>query len=808
MYKIICFYISLFLLSSTSFSKTIELNKGHSFSLAYDFHYVESIKASDKMFQNRRIIKKTFSIPKNISSKKKIAFIPFNVLKPGRYQFQTNIKPVEEVFSLVKYYLVATDNPKKTAELKGIEKTILFNQLEARKFIQKNNYYHFRSESYDDDCKSKLFSLNTLRCSKLYMNQYKNLNWGLFNEIKVVANIGRENEKYIGLIIEFDKPINEYNIQNSVIYEDEGQSNVMGNSKYPNFIDHIPLSYPTEKSLDSFVGIKSVGNSSYLFKIYFKENKGNYFSYKLARLSGLTSKENKIGSFSFNTTVSCDGNIAINKENVFNQKGIKHFDSIFFEENLEIPSKCNGKVVTIELTTAFKNKSSEDTLFIVDPVVSNRSDEKRPNVIFITADAMRYDHTSLSNYGRDTTPFLKVFAKNGVSLSRYIVQRGFTQTSFPIIFTGKYPYNLNPMKSYEIQQKKYFKTDLHKILFENGYQTYGIIGAKFFGKFSMGNIFLNRSSFTSNESDQISFMRGFQFIKNAAPGKPYFLWIHLKKPHLPYGVNAKHKKFSATFPLKKFGQNDKIEILSKKFVPSSVIENIKALYDDNIYNFDQQLAQFISQLNRNQLLDNTLLVVSSDHGENMDEHGQYFQHGTLSNACLRVPMVMVYPGIIPRGLDINSLVESVDVLPTILDLLSIKHPVGLDGKSFVNIFNNPKLIHKKYAYSDLDKKFFAIQDDRYKLIINPKEESIQGVNFFFPYTHEKVELYDLISDPLEKKNVFNRHPDVAFYMLDQLLRYKNNFDASSKEIKYSAEILKLLERTGYLHWKKKAIEKQ
>lgn len=790
--------------SNEILSKTFNLEEGKAISLAYSFQDVDHIKSDPSMFKNRRAVLKLINQQKTFSNNNsRFIFVPIGVMKKGRFQLDLFLKPHEDVYSKASFYVVESKNKE------VVNDSFLANQKNAsasqfNQFLIRNKFQSYNSMSYNNSCYLE-FLKTWSGCQKVYMNQFKKVNFGHFNELKNYLNTSDiADENFYGLVIELDMPANKYDVKDAVLSEYLGETNVIGNQKYPNFIDHLPLNYPQDNSIDSFVGIKAAGNSSFTFSVKLPKTKRNFLTLKLATLSNLNSEGQtggKANPVSFNVEMSCSKKTTTTYEKKFSSEQIKDFAHIFHEAEIPLPEACASKLITLTLKNTFEK--GVGLLFLVDPVVYSIAEKKRPNLIIITADALRYDHTSLGQNTIDTTPFLKALSKNGVNFSNYIVQRSFTQTSLPVMFTGQYPYRHQEIGSYEVKQRLFIQEDIHKMLFENGYQGYSVIGSQTYGKFGQGQQFANRSFF-NYISDHESLVRSYSFIRRNTGDRPYFLWVHLKRPHLPYNPDSKTLKFSKEMNIPKvFTNEDKLTLLKRdKKVLKRMVPFIHALYKDNIRNMDVDLSNFFMKLEKETLLDNTVIAFSSDHGENIDEHEQYFQHGTLSNASLKVPLVLVYPGKLPQGTQVNSLVESVDFYPTLLDLLNIKAPDNIDGKSLLKLVNKPDMTYKKYAYSDLDGLFFAIQNLDYKLIVNPRSDSIEGVNFYYPYTHEKIELYDLKKDPNERVNIFKDKKDLAYNLLEKLLPYMSKFEKSNQDGQFTPEMLDLLERTGYLHWKK------
>jgi arylsulfatase A-like enzyme len=204
------------------------------------------------------------------------------------------------------------------------------------------------------------------------------------------------------------------------------------------------------------------------------------------------------------------------------------------------------------------------------------------------------------------------------------------------------------------------------------------------------------------------------------------------------------------------------------------------------------------------LFENTLLIITSDHGENFGDHGLASHQFCLYDSLMHVPLIISYPKLIPSERRISSLVSHIDILPTILDLLNIKaYPHGIQGKS-LSPFENRKIhnfvcaecgesVLSRLEASSLrsklkvyDKGSKCLRTESYKYIIS---------------ADQKEELYDLHNDPLETINIAMEYPDKAKYFKEQL---ENAIDISffgPKEIPLTKErddILKRLQSMGYI----------
>lgn len=180
------------------------------------------------------------------------------------------------------------------------------------------------------------------------------------------------------------------------------------------------------------------------------------------------------------------------------------------------------------------------------------------------------------------------------------------------------------------------------------------------------------------------------------------------------------------------------------------------LYDSKIRELDGYVEQTISRILDSDLKKNTIIIITSDHGEEFMEHGQWEHGKNLYDTSLKVPLMLYIPGYRGKS-EYDSLAESVDILPTILSILNIPKPTGIDGKDLFSI--QPK---KTYGVAEktID-SIKTIRNNRWKLHIRDKNEKD------IPY-----ELYDIARDPNEKNNVIFLYPDIVKELMDTLLDKK------------------------------------
>ncbi|OGH37627.1 MAG: hypothetical protein A2905_06600 [Candidatus Levybacteria bacterium RIFCSPLOWO2_01_FULL_36_10] len=416
------------------------------------------------------------------------------------------------------------------------------------------------------------------------------------------------------------------------------------------------------------------------------------------------------------------------------------------------------------------------------------------NVILIDVDILRYDHLGIYGYKRNTTPNIDAFFKDGIIFNNQISQSSNTLPSYMSIFTSLYPQEHNVMLLTDLGLSKDKKT-LAEILKSNGYSTLGIYfyDDKFNPKLGSSRGFDYFFSTNQRASEALNYLDSFK--KN---GKKFFMYFHPFSPHAPYltskeisdkftNPNYKGKIISdPNYYLGKYSSFNQLEELFWSKVDKSNSEDIQHLidlYDAKIFLSDQLLGNFLKEIKKNGQLDNTIVILTSDHGEEFGLHGRLFEHTQLYDEDLRVPLLIRYPKV-HKKIQINALTQSIDIFPTILDFLKLKYEGNISGRSLTPLIYGYSNYINLYAISQFS-NLTSIRALDWKLILN------KGVS---------SELYDLVHDPNEKNNVIDKYQGVARILEESLLNRlgKVKYDYSiPSTIKLDEKTKQKLIKTGY-----------
>ena len=423
----------------------------------------------------------------------------------------------------------------------------------------------------------------------------------------------------------------------------------------------------------------------------------------------------------------------------------------------------------------------------------------KPNVIIVLVDTLRADHMGSYEYDRPTTPFLDQFATESVVFDRARSQAGCTFPSVNSLLTSRYPFDFIRQGEGQMGIPDEYPS-IAEILKTRGYTTIAVSASP-----------IVRAT-PSKENPNAGFDRGFDVFdekclwgnakcvnKRAAKvlrnvQEPFFLYLHYMDPHGHYSPPAEYAKQFATEyegydfiaegdhnPIAEMLYNDGPEIE----ISDRDIQHLLDLYDDEIRYFDGQFELLVDQLRDQGLFENSLIVLTSDHGEEFLEHGHVGHCRGVWDTLTRVPLMVRLPGASATG-RVEEAVQLVDVVPTILNTL------GADGDfpTFEGATLVPALEggppSRTYAFAD-QSRYRATDDGRWQLILDGVEST--------------ATLYDLHSDPLQQTDLFTgSHPEVdrLSAALNQWLRDTGqwvNFDQALAASKAKEEELKAL---GYL----------
>jgi len=260
-----------------------------------------------------------------------------------------------------------------------------------------------------------------------------------------------------------------------------------------------------------------------------------------------------------------------------------------------------------------------------------------------------------------------------------------------------------------------------------------------------------------------------------------FLWLDCFDPHEPWDPpTAYSRMYDPNYKGKEL-----IDFAGEveNYLTEEEERHIRALYAGEVTLVDKWIGIFLENLDLMGILDNTLIIFISDHGEPLGRGG--WGHGIIKKIkhwpyeeLSHIPFILRHPEGIGRGKRIKAFIETCDVMPTILDFLNIPSPKGIHGESVLPLLTGEKKKIRDYAYSGYYAKSWSIRNDEWKLILWLPEEILmlhgKRAKIGFLKTRRKPELYNLKQDPQEQENLIDEYPDVANTLELELRRFVDN----------------------------------
>lgn len=456
--------------------------------------------------------------------------------------------------------------------------------------------------------------------------------------------------------------------------------------------------------------------------------------------------------------------------------------------------------------------------FWADPILMDSSfpTPNKPNVILVSIDTLRADHLHCYGYHReDISSFLDSWAGKGILFEQAISQCPWTTPSHASIFTGLYPSSHGVNQNYFLlgralrnQQINVTYQGLDPAIptiasefRENNYITQAFCG----GGTVSGDIGFAHSHSSYVEMDFAK--KNTRIIKkwiNRQKDIPFYLFLHTFRVHAPYTdlCYAKEVLTSEQIDtLKDFFKNsDNIIIGEPKMLKKMGVyrkQVTETLYDSAIHEVDKKLKEIVVYLKKMGLLDSTIIIITSDHGEEFGEHDPkriYDSHGkTLYDEIIRVPLILYIPQSEYAGKKIGSQVRLIDIFPTLCDLTGIPYQKSnIQGKSLVPLIEG-KENRTRDAFSEA-------------IVTGPEKKSLRRPKSKYIYTfklksntlprdqisdHPRYqEFYLLNVDPEEKKNLASANPKICIEMRKIINKTLSQKPASVRNLKSEIKIEK------------------
>lgn len=375
------------------------------------------------------------------------------------------------------------------------------------------------------------------------------------------------------------------------------------------------------------------------------------------------------------------------------------------------------------------------------------------NVIVIVIDALRADRLGCYGHDRATSPTIDRFASEGVLFEQAFAQCSFTPPAIASLLTGRHVPS-HRLLGWQARLPE-SETTLAEVLQASGYRTAAFVFLHLLTKQGLGQGFDSSAEMVA-PADSV-FLLAREWIERE-PGRPFFLLLHCYDVHRPYKPVAPYDTmFGAPYIGTLNGSNRTLDDIRKGAVTPAPVDHqhLVDLYDGEIRYTDDRLGEFARWLSEQRLLDTSLLVITADHGEMLadrpDPTQQYMHDEALYDPVMHIPLILRHPGTLTGGIRVAEQVRQIDIMPTIIALLGVEPPPGIEGVSLVSPAGTLH-VESRRAFADAfpdgrraSRYLRAVRDPDFKLIQN-----------MYAGRWEK---YDLRNDCAEATNLWVGPPD-------------------------------------------------
>lgn len=442
----------------------------------------------------------------------------------------------------------------------------------------------------------------------------------------------------------------------------------------------------------------------------------------------------------------------------------------------------------------------------------------RPNVLLITFCTMRADRWGAYG-GGELTPNIDAVAKDGVVFRNHYTQASFSGGSFASIITGKYGFHHG---IYDHPRRlEDANVTLAELFKDAGYATgafvtHGYLGPKW-------NYPQGIDRFNSFDLDETPWSRLPDIQKtHKRPGEalewvdetgdqPYFLWFQTKLTHYFPQTKARFVSPEDFEVSRKFrARTRELPVSEIMFdfeglgASSEELEALLSLYDGAVAETDEVLGALLDGLEVRGKLDNTVVVITADHGEALGEAGLFFNHDSnLLEPTIHIPFILRAPGLEPG--EVTALTRNIDLFPTLAEMAGLEAPAEIDGRSLLGVLDGEdpelsvfsetrpraperqELARYPVKIPGVEGKLRMIRRGDHKLILTPTQSGYE------------LQMYDLATDPRETTNLADDMPDLARRLGWELEQWFAGYqEADTSPLDLDEEDLESLRALGYL----------
>jgi len=402
------------------------------------------------------------------------------------------------------------------------------------------------------------------------------------------------------------------------------------------------------------------------------------------------------------------------------------------------------------------------------------------NLILISVDTLRPDFLSVYGHERETSPTLDALARSGVRFTDVTAAAPWTLPSHASMLTGLYPAH-HGVKDHETRLPESIETiaeDFQKA----GFETLAVVNTHNLGhlQFQMNQGFGRFEYVEETVRDPRGRIRcpnrGPEILEKARgllesrpSGKPFFLFLHFYDVHTDFTARPEIKeRFVEPYSGKIKGHSQQLNGIRNRGeqLNEDDLRFLRQMYEAEIWQFDALLGEFFAWLREQGLADDTLFAITSDHGEEFQEHGGLLHGRTYYQEVMHVPLILAGPGL-PAGVVVDTPVDGVDVTPTLLAVMGVPSSAHHDGIDLSPSWSGGVLpVRTLFAEADHNVPVEGnSENDVLKMVRRGDEKLVLNTR------SNGIELFDLAHDPHEHEDLSGSSPERIASLQAELDRY-------------------------------------
>ncbi len=408
-----------------------------------------------------------------------------------------------------------------------------------------------------------------------------------------------------------------------------------------------------------------------------------------------------------------------------------------------------------------------------------------PNIVFIGIDSLLADHMSTYGYPRLTTPHMDAFAREGTLFERYYSPHIPTTSGYSNMLTGMDVFSTQVVALRHVGPLRPEVATLPEILRDAAGYTSTCVGfqgnpaSRGFDNYIQFSGWGPGEDGRSHKAENLNEVAIPELDRLVKQKEPFFLFLRHMDPHSPYlppgpferifyhgnECDPKNRSMEPVMAFKPFRD------YFAEWMPQGITDKdyVIAQYDGAVAYMDAAIQAIFTALETHGVLDETLVIITADHGETLYDHECWFDHHGIYDVTLHVPLIIRYPAKVPAGKRISGYAQHYDLVPTIMELLGLETEIDFDGESLVPMMPLGRgpgdvVSHRSefYITECTWMRKHGWRTPEWKLIV-----ALEPDFHFKP----PVELYNLVEDPHEDNNLAEAEPGVVDLLRGRMERW-------------------------------------